>query len=132
MREPEEVEVLEAGHTAYLPFDEALARETAVRSSLERLAQQPHRRTFALPGGESVEAVPGGRLVRTSRELQAEVTLAAEPLEGPYGVTRLRVEVRNATPWRAGAGAAARGRAAPLPRRRHLVLAGLDGGASSR
>ncbi|HEX5523080.1 MAG TPA: hypothetical protein VFX53_06520 [Pedococcus sp.] len=96
---PEEVEVLEAGDTAYVPFDEALARETAVRSSLSGLARQPHRRTFTLPGGESVEAVAGGRLVRTSRELRAEVTLAAEPLEGPYGVTRLRVEVRNATAY---------------------------------
>lgn len=96
---PEAVEVLEAGDTAYVPFDEALAQETAVRSSLARLARAPHRRTFTLPGGESVEAVPGGRLVRTSRELQAEVTLAAEPLEGPYGVTRLRVEVRNATAY---------------------------------
>lgn len=97
----EDVDVLEAGDTAYLPFDEAVARELDLRAAVAALGGGLQR-TFEVVGGRSVETVPGGRLARESRPLRASLALTADPVEGPYGVTRLRVEVRNTTDYEHG------------------------------
>jgi hypothetical protein len=96
----EDVAVLEAGDTAYLPFEEALARELDLPAAVRALVGGGLCRTFDVAGDRSVEAVPGGRLTRESRPLRVVLALAADPVEGPHGVTRLRVEVRNGTEYR--------------------------------
>jgi hypothetical protein len=124
----EEVAVLEAGDTTYLPFDEAVPRELDLRAAVADVAGGGLRRTFEVPGERSVEAVPGGRLVREARPLRATVDLAADPVPGPYGVVRVRVEVRNATDHEDGV---------PAPREEALrsslvavhLVARLEGGA---
>jgi hypothetical protein len=95
----EDVAVLEAGDTAYLPFEEALARELDLPAAVRALVGGGLCRTFDVAGDRSVEAVPGGRLTRESRPLRVVLALAADPVEGPHGVTRLRVEVRNGTEY---------------------------------
>lgn len=124
----EDVATLEAGDTAYLPFDEAVAREFDLRAAVTGLAGGDVHRTVEVAGGRSVEGVPGGRLTRESRPLRATLLLAADPVAGPYGVARLRAELRNGTAWEG---------AAPAPREEvlrsslvavHLVVR-VEGGA---
>lgn len=95
----EEVAVLEAGDTAYLPFDEAVARELDLSAAVADVAGESLHRMFDVPRERSVEDVPGGRLVREARPLRADVAVDAEPIAGPHGVVRLRLAVRNATDW---------------------------------
>jgi len=124
----EEVAVLEAGDTAYLPFDEAVARELDLRAAVADVEGGGLHQTFEVAGEHSVEDVPGGRLAREARPLRATVDLAADPVAGPYGVVRVRVEVCNATDWEG---------AVPGPREEALrsslvavhLVARLEGGA---
>ena len=99
----EEVPQLDAGDTTYLPFDEAVPHDVDVTARLADLvsgvAGTPRVEPVAVGGGVDTEAVPGGRLVRERLPLSATVTLSASPLPGPYGVTRLRVDVDNTTAW---------------------------------
>ena len=55
----EDVATLEAGDTAYLPFDEAVAREFDLRAAVTGLAGGDVHRTVEVAGGRSVEGVPG-------------------------------------------------------------------------
>ncbi len=95
----QEVSRLDAGDTAYLPFDEAVAHDLDLDVDLAAAALEPVRETREVPGGVDVEGVPGGRLRRERLPLVASVTATAQSLPGPYGVTRLRVDVENVTPW---------------------------------
>ena len=92
-----EVSRLEAGDTAYLPFDEAVSHELDLDVDLAAL--EPVRSTRKVLGGVDHERVPGGRLRRERLPLVASVTATARSLPGPYGVTRLRVDVENVTAW---------------------------------
>ncbi|MEP6630365.1 MAG: hypothetical protein ABJA89_07825, partial [Lapillicoccus sp.] len=97
----ETVHQLDAGDTTYLPFEEAVPHDVDVTARLADLVSgvtgTPRVEPVAVDGGEEIEPVPGGRLVRERLPLSATVTLSASPLPGPYGVTRLRVEVDNTT-----------------------------------
>jgi hypothetical protein len=123
----QEVGRLDAGDTAYLPFDEAVSHELDLELDVASAAVEGVGETRVVPGGVEYEPVPGGRLRRERVPLTAAVTTAAESLAGPYGVTRLRVDVANVTSWTPG----------PSPRRdealRHSLVAAhllvrLDGG----
>ncbi|HEV7196638.1 MAG TPA: hypothetical protein VGN19_11915 [Pedococcus sp.] len=88
---------LDAGDTAYLPFDEALPREVDVHADLAGLCAASVTREFTVVGGTEVEDVAGGRLVRERLPLSGRVVMGAEVLPGPYGTLRLHVEVHNTT-----------------------------------
>ncbi len=94
-----EVARLEAGDTAYLPFDEAVSHELDLDVDVASAAVEPVLESSVVPGGVDHEPVRGGRLRRERLPLTAAVTITAESLPGPYGVTRLRVDVANVTPW---------------------------------
>jgi hypothetical protein len=80
------------------------AEPTEVTATLD-LADPPARRDvpIELPGGEETELLRDsagrllGRAVRRWLPLSAVLRLAAEPLPGPYGVVRPRVDVENTT-----------------------------------
>jgi hypothetical protein len=83
---------LRSGTTVWTSWDEAVEIDrdlgtvglSALRGGVEL--------TVRVPGGEDVEQVPRGRLVRRRWPLQAVVTMEAED-DGP--VTRLRITVTN-------------------------------------
>ncbi len=90
---------LETGQTTYLPFDEAVPREHDVRAALADLLERPREVEVVAPQESEVECIPGGRLVRGALAVRARVRVSAERMPGPYGVSRVRVDVENATGW---------------------------------
>jgi hypothetical protein len=94
---------LDVDGTPLTDWDEA--EPTEVNATLG-LAHPPARRDvpIELPGGEETERLRDstgrlvGRAVRRWLPLSGVLRLAAEPLPGPYGVVRLRVDVENTTP----------------------------------
>ncbi len=80
---------------SWLTWDEAV--ECEIPSGPFTLAELEGtlRLPLEVPSGIEIETVEGGRLVRTRRELRAELTLCAEP-DGR--LTRVSVTVRNMAP----------------------------------
>ena len=88
----EPVAELDTGTQSWLSWDEAVERELSFGPfDMAKLAA-PQTLPIAVVGGSEVEAVDGGRLVRTRRELSGELTLGAEPDDGLLNLT---VTVRN-------------------------------------
>jgi hypothetical protein len=84
---------LRAGTAVWTTWDEAVEVERELGSfSVAELRRGAHQ-VLRVDGGEDVEEVPAGRLVRRRWPLHARVDLAASA-DGP--VLRLRVAVRNA------------------------------------
>ena len=94
------------GDGDFVPVDELVAGDAVVahlgRGGRVRDVVRPvrHRRTgdarrrlpLAVAGGTDIEAVDGGRLVRTRCDLRGELTLSAEPDDG---LLRISLAVRN-------------------------------------
>jgi hypothetical protein len=78
------VEGLETGGERYMSWDEATEREVS-----------PGR--IDIPAASVSEDVPGGAVERSWRSLSGEVGLEEEPVRA--GLRRVRVRVRNTTPW---------------------------------
>lgn len=97
---------LTLGGRDYLSYDEATERE--VRAVLPLAGVIGGRQTVEvrMPGDRVIEPVVGpggeatGRIVCEHQELDAELRISAEPVRGPYGLLRLRVEVENTAVWR--------------------------------
>ena len=78
----EPVAELDTGTQSWLSWDEAVERELAFGPfDMAKLAA-PQTLPIAVAGGTDIEAVDGGRLVRTRNELNGELTLGAEPDDG--------------------------------------------------
>lgn len=98
-------EALDLGDATYLPWDEAVVHDTT--HAFDIPAQAAHRDATTLHASahsatEILRAADGsvaGQLLRTRSSLDAQLTLAVEPLVGPYGVRRLRLRLENTTPW---------------------------------
>jgi hypothetical protein len=100
-------EALAVGATTYLPRDEAVEAEVSAQAAVTDLLRAPAEVRFRRPAGQEYVLIAGspgtpgpdpvGRLVRERQALEGVVQLAAEPLHGPYGVTRIRVRVENRT-----------------------------------
>jgi hypothetical protein len=86
------VDELTAGAQSWLTWDEAVARELSFGpfavADLEAALTIP----LTVAGGDDIEPVDGGRLVRSRRELNGELALAAQRDDG---LRRVSVEVRN-------------------------------------
>jgi len=90
----EPVDELIAGPQSWLSWDEAV--ECEVPFGPLDFANLPCRLDISISGGTDVEAVEGGRLVRSRRDLRGRLTISVEP-EGEF--VRLTLDVRNtATP----------------------------------
>lgn len=83
---------LVVGDRSWLTWDEAVEHEVPFGPFRLTEMADTVRLPLVVPAGEEVETVDGGRLLRTRRELRAEVTLAAEQ---DRGLIRVRVAVRN-------------------------------------
>lgn len=87
----------------WLPWDEAVEREVDLELSLADLASGPRELPVAIPPGVDTELLRGpagrpvGRLRRTRLPLTGVLRVAAHPLPGPYGLTRLEVRLDNTT-----------------------------------
>ncbi|MGW5363805.1 hypothetical protein [Actinopolymorpha pittospori] len=100
-------EALAVGATTYLPRDEAVEAEVSVQAAVTDLLRAPAEVRFRRPASQEYVLIAGspgapgpdpvGRLVRERQAVEGVVQLAAEPLHGPYGVTRIRVRVENRT-----------------------------------
>ena len=92
------------GDAEYTTWDEALKREIDVVLPLAELLVAPVTTPFDVAGGEETEQVSDTvRLVRSRQPLTGELRARLHSLTGPYGGTRLRVELHNTTPWTADA-----------------------------
>ena len=88
----EPVAKIDMGTQSWLSWDEAVERELAFGPfNMAKLAA-PQTLPIVVAGGTDTEAVDGGRLVRTRNEVNGELTLGAEPVDGPL---RLTMTVRN-------------------------------------
>lgn len=91
----EPIDELVGGDRSWLTWDEAVEHEIPFGPfRLSELAGTL-RLPLVVPPGAEVESIDGGRLLRTRRELRADVTLTAEPDDA---LIRVRVAVRNAAP----------------------------------
>ena len=98
----EPVGSLEVDGSLLVGWDEGVEREVDAVAFLGRLGAEQVL-PFELPGGEEVEPVQDaagrqlGRVVRRRWPLAGVVRIAAERLDGPYGLLRVRVRTENAT-----------------------------------
>lgn len=86
----------------YTTWEEAVEQEIDVEVGVTDLVERGTRVPFEVDGGGEVEAITGGggaRLVRTRWSLRGEVRLRADPVPGKPGALRVRVRVRNTSPW---------------------------------
>jgi len=91
----EPADELVAGDRSWLTWDEAVECEIPFGPVTLAELEGSLRLPLVAPSGTQIETVEGGRLVRTRRELRAELTLSAEPDDG---LTRVSVAVRNVAP----------------------------------
>jgi hypothetical protein len=74
------------------PWDEGAEREVTV----DVVVGTAHEEPFTFAGGSEE---PG----RSREEVQGRLTVGAETLPGPYGVTKVRIRLENLTDWSDGA-----------------------------
>jgi hypothetical protein len=86
----EPVDELVAGSGSWLSWDEAVAQE--IPFGPVTVASLPQVFDISVQAGTDVEAVEGGRLVRSRRELHGQLTISAQT-EGQ--IQRVTVELRN-------------------------------------
>jgi hypothetical protein len=129
---PRVVDALEVAGTLHVTWDEAVDREIDVVVSMSELRSGSEREfPFDVPGGTEVEplGVVDGSPARVTRErwpLRGSLVVRLEELDSPYGIARLRVRIRNETPFDGSAGRDEALRGSLLSA--HLLL-GLRGGS---
>ncbi|MEO8888508.1 MAG: hypothetical protein ABI301_01910 [Jatrophihabitantaceae bacterium] len=98
-------DALDVGNATYLPWDEAVVHESIADFDLAGLGASEHGSDIRAPAGSDVELLRtpdgavAGRLLRERRSLDAHLSVAVEPLPGPYGTRRLRLTLTNTTAW---------------------------------
>lgn len=119
--EGNEVDSLWDGDAKYVPWDEAVEQQVdwTIRSD-----ELPVEFPFAIEGGTEIEHLARGGLRRTRSPLSGVLSLSAERLPGPYGVTRLSLRVEN----RSTSGATTREDALRQALIAHHVLFSVAGG----
>jgi len=120
------VESLQAGGDRYVTWDEGVESEFDVRFPLADLVADERVVPVELPGGEEIEAVDGGRVIRRRQPLALRLAVSAEELPGPYGIARLRIRTENVTDW-AGASANRGEVVRRSPVATHLILTASPG-----
>jgi hypothetical protein len=88
----EAVAELTAGDKTWVTWDEAVERELPFGPYPVADLEAGQTIPLSLAGGTDVEAVAGGRLVRTREQLTGELSLSAERDDG---VVRISLDVRN-------------------------------------
>jgi hypothetical protein len=99
----EHVDEFTSGSQIWLSWDEAVECEVSIAPF--RVTSLPRTLDISVSAGSDVEAVQGGRLVRTRRSLHGQVAISAEAESyvagqaAPAGdLLRITVEVRNTAP----------------------------------
>ncbi|HEX7660047.1 MAG TPA: hypothetical protein VF444_11275 [Pseudonocardiaceae bacterium] len=98
----EPVGTLTVAGTDYSTWDEAVEREVCATIPVADLYGAEHVVPFGLPGGEEFEPIPGrpdARLRRRRVPMSGEMSVRMDPLPGPYGGVRLRLDTRNTSTW---------------------------------
>ena len=92
----EPVDELRVDETRYLTFDEAVPREHEIIAQISEIREAPLVTEIIAPGAEDIEHLgSAGRIVRTSRDLRAEVRLSVTLVDAPFPLLRLSAEVCN-------------------------------------
>jgi hypothetical protein len=93
----EPVDVLTAGGTSWLAWDEAV--ETELTFGPLELGNTGQSWTFQVvaQAAGAVEEVDGGRLIRSRRTVHGRLTVTTEPPEGTSGLRRVTTVMRNTT-----------------------------------
>ncbi|MFB9304351.1 hypothetical protein [Kibdelosporangium philippinense] len=79
----------------YTTWDEAVEREVDVELDGD---PADHQIPFTVDGGQELEPLSGGRVVRRRYPLQGAVVVRSKPLPGPFGGVQLTVQVKNTSP----------------------------------
>lgn len=96
---------LRVGDATWLTWDEAVEQEIDLPDLAVRDLETERTLPVEVAGGEETEPILDadgatvGRLVRRRRPLSGVVRVAAQAVDAPPGVTRLRVTVENTTAW---------------------------------
>jgi hypothetical protein len=115
-------------------WDEAVECELTFEIGADQLPEPGVRLDFAVPGGEQTEPVHDaagallGRLVRTRVALSGVLSVTVEPLPGPWGAMRLRLDVENQTPFTADPDMGTRDAALPAALIATHTIVGITGG----
>jgi hypothetical protein len=98
------VDSLDVGDATFLPWDEAVVHDEAVRIRLPGSGGHVETAAINVPGGSEIEPLvdggrPVGRLLRRRLALEAMLSVEAITVPSPYGVRRLRLRLQNRTEW---------------------------------
>ncbi len=88
----ERVDELTAGAQTWFTWDEAVERELSFGPFPVADLASGHTISLNVAGGDDIEPVDGGRLVRSRRELDGELTMTTQQDDG---LTRISFELRN-------------------------------------
>ena len=91
----ESVDELTSGLQTWVTWDEAVEHELSFGPFALTDLEQPRTLPIAVPPGEDIEVLDGGRLIRTRQAIAAELSIAAEVDDGLH---RASVTVRNTGP----------------------------------
>lgn len=91
----EPVDELTSGLQTWVTWDEAVERELSFGPFALTDLGRPRILSIAVPAGEDIEILDGGRLIRTRQAIAAELSIAAESDDG---LNRVSVTVRNTAP----------------------------------
>lgn len=100
---------LEVGDAVHVTWDEGVAQEidamVTVADLLGAERTTPIETPVEIPAWQEVEALPtapgqpAARIIRERWPISAALRVAAERLDGPYGIVRVRIQVENLTTW---------------------------------
>jgi hypothetical protein len=99
------VHELRSGEATYLTFDEATEREVEVTLPILDLLDAEQVIEVRVPGDHSTEPIVApsgeveGRVISEHLPVHAVLRVGAEPVAGPYGLTKLRIRVENTDRW---------------------------------
>jgi hypothetical protein len=88
----EPVDELTSGLQSWVTWDEAVECELPFGPFALTELEQPHILEVVVPEGTDIEGVDGGRLIRTRRAIQGQLSIAVAPDDGLH---RVSVSVRN-------------------------------------
>ena len=91
----ESVDQLTSGLQTWITWDEAVEHELSFGPFALTDLDQPRTLAIAVPTGEDIEVLDGGRLIRTRQAIAAELSIGAEVDDG---LNRVSVTVRNTGP----------------------------------
>jgi hydrogenase maturation protease len=98
------VDSIDDGTEVWTSFDEAVAHHLDL-TGIDATAAGWETADLHWPEGGDQEAVAGGRVVRRRQAVDGRLRVEVAPVDGPFALSRVAVEVQNTTDWQPPPGA---------------------------